>query len=287
MDPTAFDTLAHSFSTAGTRRRLLGVLIALLPVAGPVAPLEESAAQGRQHGHNRAHRPGRAKDNRKGKRKGQGKAEGQDDPCLPPTADLQAAIDAAPAGSTLRLCAGTFAAVNLTINKPLHIFGTGLHAPGAKVTILDAQFTGTAITVANNQIGGKEPIYGTLAGLTVKGSKLNVPAIVNAPGSALELASVTVTFNFGTGIRNAGTLRLRSTKVYENTTDQNGAGIFNTKNGMATLDEDCQVFLNRAGGTGGGIYLDSGSVNLARNDMVGNNRPNNCAPPNTIGNCLN
>src|SRR5262245_7318923 len=34
MDPTAFDTLVRSLSTADTRRRLLGRLVAMLPVSG-------------------------------------------------------------------------------------------------------------------------------------------------------------------------------------------------------------------------------------------------------------
>jgi hypothetical protein len=54
MDPSAFDTVARSVAHLGTRRRLLGVLTALLPAAGLGTLLEEGVAQGRQHGRNRA-----------------------------------------------------------------------------------------------------------------------------------------------------------------------------------------------------------------------------------------
>jgi hypothetical protein len=62
MDPAAFDTLVRSLSTADTRRRVLGRLIALLPVTGLGLTLEKTAARGRSHGPSHGHHPGKGTD---------------------------------------------------------------------------------------------------------------------------------------------------------------------------------------------------------------------------------
>jgi hypothetical protein len=57
---------------------------------------------------------------------------GSGTPCLPPTADLQNAINAAHSGDTLTLCAGTFPDIAAAITKNLTLVGAG-----TKQTILN------------------------------------------------------------------------------------------------------------------------------------------------------
>jgi hypothetical protein len=299
MDPTAFDTLARSFSQAGTRRRVLARLTALLPVAGLGMLLEEAADATRRHKRRRRRnrrRSGKHKDNRKGKRKGKGKEkeQGQPDPCLQPGTNLQAAINMAPAGGTITLCAGTFAAVNLQVNKPVTIVGQG-----AGVTILDAQLTATAITFNTNA---------ALMNLTVTRSPAGSPAIV--VNSSVSFTAISVANNFDAGILNNGDLSLSNvmvtvnqnsgiintnslnvangSQITNNSTAQNGGGLFNASTGMANVTAGCTITGNLANGMGGGIFNQTGgTVTLQAANIVTNNNPTNCAPPNTINNCLN
>jgi hypothetical protein len=71
MEGSTFDRLARAVSTAGSRRRLLGVL-ASVGLGGLLSQLDDASteAKRKRHGRRRSHRPGKHKDNRKGKRKG-------------------------------------------------------------------------------------------------------------------------------------------------------------------------------------------------------------------------
>ncbi|MER5917107.1 hypothetical protein ABT124_43870 [Streptomyces sp. NPDC001982] len=60
-----------------------------------------------------------------------------------------------------------------------------------------------------------------------------------------------------------------------------GGGIFHAT-GSTTLN-DSTVTGNRAG-DGGGIFKASGTVTL-NNTVVKRNKPNNCAPPNSVPGC--
>jgi hypothetical protein len=301
MDPTSFDALVRSYTQASSRRRVLAQLAVLLPAAGLGLRLEEEAEARRRRRRRQArHHPGKHKQNRKGKRKGNGKARDQGDNCLDAATDLQAAattlqaaINNTPPGGTLTLCAGTFPAVNLQINNPITIVGQG-----ANQTFLDAQLMDTAITFNMDS---------ALRNLTVQNAPALRPALF-LNNFTVTLSNVTISFNQGTGIFNQGdltlnnvtvttnqnigivnanSLTLNGTQVTNNNAAQRGGGLFNTMNGMAFVDANSTITGNFAGTAGGGIFLDTGTVTLRSANIVTGNTPTNCAPPNTINNCLN
>ena len=81
MDGSTFDRLTRALRTAGSRRRLLGVVTSL-GLGGLLGALDGDPTDAkRQHGRNRGHRPGKDKDNRKGKRNGGGGDRDEPAPC--------------------------------------------------------------------------------------------------------------------------------------------------------------------------------------------------------------
>jgi hypothetical protein len=72
MDGSTFDRLTRAVSSAGSRRRLLGLLTSV-GLGGLLRQLDDGASEAkRHHGRNRGHHPGKHKRHRKGKRKGNG-----------------------------------------------------------------------------------------------------------------------------------------------------------------------------------------------------------------------
>jgi hypothetical protein len=160
--------------------------------------------------------------------------------CLPATADLQSAIDAAGSGETIRLCAGTWALTSwfgfgLLISKNLTLMGAG-----ADQSIVD----GTR-SVRVLQISG--------------GAAVTVQDLTITKGTATS----------GGGIYNFGTLNLVGAKVTDNTATD-GAGIYNV-GGTVTLGAGSSVTGNSAGGNGGGINVVSGAVSLQTGSSVSGN----------------
>jgi hypothetical protein len=161
MHHDRFDAFVKTLSAAGTRRGLLRVGIALLP-AGLLWPGESEAGQQHRHSARNRRKSGNNKDNRKGKRKEKRKNKRLvDTPCLPPTADLQAAIYAAQPGSTLVLCAGTRTVRStILIDRNLELRGAG-----ADTTVLSGLDDATQARV---QVFGIRPrIHVKLRGLTI------------------------------------------------------------------------------------------------------------------------
>jgi hypothetical protein len=78
MNPTAFDTLARAFTTAGSRRRLLARLVAALPAVGVLAaredgPAASAAKRNRQQRNNpNNNNPNNNPNNNKNRNKGKG-----------------------------------------------------------------------------------------------------------------------------------------------------------------------------------------------------------------------
>lgn len=254
MDAPRFDALTRAMAT-GTRRTLLGLLL-MLPGVGNLVTLldvEEAAARknrrkGRKKPHKRARRRRQKRKRRKNtkntctrkpraricanrcgivKNRKTCQKKVNCGPCCPnllPTDDLQAAIDATPAGGTLTLCAGTWDLTStVTITGNLTLVGAG-----AGQTILDG------------------------------GEAARVVQIV--AGAAVILQNLTVTRgratggDAGGGIANSGDLTLRGVTVTGNASTEHGGGVYSSLVGALTVEAGTDVALNTAGGVGGGIY---------------------------------
>jgi hypothetical protein len=248
MEPVAFNTLVRLIVGVGTRRRLLARFAAHLPVAGLVALREETEARGRHHGHHRGHHPGKGKKNRKGKRNGgKGRRAGKCDVCTVsgkcPHTSIQAAHDAANAGDTLTLCAGTYTE-NVTISKPL----TLASRKGETVT-LQATSTGSVVTIQPDATT-------TLTKMWISGGN---GTLINGVLS-------------GGGIVNYGTLTVNGGTIVTQNTAARGGGIYNATNGTLTiLGNGTFVARNMASADGGGIYNDRGATLTIDNALVGKN----------------
>ncbi|MDF3040271.1 MAG: putative outer membrane protein pmp20 precursor [Thermomicrobiales bacterium] len=149
---------------------------------------------------------------------------------------VQAAIDAAKPGATIRLCPETYRG-RINIAKNLTLIGAertrsildggGALSPTAVLTVA----SGATVTVR---------------ALTVKG------------GNGGD----------GGGIDNAGTLTLDGVSVTANSANQ-GGGIVNRAGGTLTLTES-RVSGNKAGSQGGGLFVFGGDVTLTRTDVAAN-----------------
>lgn len=223
---------------------------------------------------------------------------------------VQAAINAAAPGETIRICAGAYNE-NLTVNqgKNLSLIGAG-QGNGAGNTIL--QGTGAAAVVAivmgatvhleNLRVtGGGTVQFGggifndggivTATNCTVTGNTCtsNGGGVDNS--GTMTLTGCTITGNNadfrGGGIGNSGTLFLANTIVSSNTAVDWGGGIYNFT-GPVTLDAASRVTGNHAKPAdpdgGGGIYKQGGTVTL-NGAVVSGNTPTNCSPLNTIAGC--
>jgi hypothetical protein len=182
--------------------------------------------------------------------------------CLPPTANLQGAIDAAPAGVTVTLCAGAWALTGtIRIARNLTLIGAG-----AGQSILDG--------------GGAVRVLQIAAGTTVTVQDLTITRGSDTLGwgihtkGALRLVRCAVTGNTATtqggGIINFGALLLTGTAVTGNSA-QFGGGIFND-NGTVTLQAGSRVSGNTAI-VGGAISNLAGSVTVETAALVCYNTP--------------
>jgi hypothetical protein len=135
---------------------------------------------------------------------------------------VQAAINGLPAGSTIRVCAGTYAPI--TINKNLTLIGVGDGANSGSNTILDAGGDGQVVRVNTD-------VTASLQGLRITGGN---------------------SISSGAGVFNNGTLAMTDCTVIDNATPEivQGAGIFNGGNLTMT---NCTISQNFAANYGGGI----------------------------------
>ncbi len=218
---------------------------------------------------------------------------------------IQQAIDAAPAGATLRIagyCAGTQSLSGQSqtafINKNLSLEGGytttnwGVSDPVANPTTLDAAAAGHVVNVAtgvtatvHNLIltGGLTPTGGgvlnagttTLSNVTITANNANNGGGV-ANSGALMLAGVNLSTNVATsggGLWNSGSsasATIVNSTVSGNTAHGAGGAVFNGQS--ATVDLTASTFAgNRAGSTGAGLDNETGGIAAILNStFVGN-----------------
>lgn len=182
---------------------------------------------------------------------------------------MQAALDATPAGSTIRLCAETYQET-ITITKNLTLLGLG---SGTSGTLIDGQGAGTVV------IGPGSTVILQALQITGSGSGTVLGGGIDTSGN-LTLTDCLVTGNHarecGGGIFNTGSLTLAGATVSSNTSEVDGGGICSLDAGTVTLLSST-VNSNTVGRSGGGILNGGISVTLDAASVVENNEPDNCA----------
>jgi predicted outer membrane repeat protein len=284
-------SLGRALGAVDSRRRLLGALVGA-PLLGAVLDLldpEEAEAKDRRRRRKRRHKrrknPGSRKKGCRPKskikacagkcgsvknRKTCGKRIDCGPCCLPPTEDLQAAIDTASAGATLTLCAGTWEVpATLEITRPVTLVGAG-----AGQTILDG---GNQRRVL--QITADVPV--TLQALTVtNGKDQHQGSGIFNQGTLLlvdtELISNEITEDLGSGrgggaIYSDNSVTLRNTVVRENTSSQTDAGGISIAAGTLTLETGSSIVANSAYFDGGGVYLAAGTLVMKSGSVIEEN----------------
>lgn len=312
MDARHFDALSRALSGPETRRRVLGVLVTLPAVGGGLSAFlspEETDAGGRRQRRKKRHKHGerRARKRRKHKKKPvctpvcAGRCGGAADGCggsctgSCPTnqicdnetcaacevclsgdctfTSVQAAIDAAAAGTTIRICPGTYVPTTpptgvalVTLSKNLTLVGAGMGSEPGTATIFDGALTHRVLFV-------NAGVTGTLRTLTVtQGIDPSGGGISNL--GTLSLDHVLVTENVGiaaaSGISNQGRLTLTDSIVRGNEPNNVGGGIFNSTSSVITLVRS--VVEQNTATNGGGIYNFRGTVELTDKSQITNNQ---------------
>jgi hypothetical protein len=173
---------------------------------------------------------------------------------------VQAAINGLPAGSIIRICAGTYVG-NVTVSKNLTLLGAGEGSDPASNTILDANGNGSPVTIPAG-------VTATVQGVRITGASGIVASGVTNNGT-LTMRDCTVTGNESTannsggGLRNGNgaSLTMTTCTVSGNTAGRDGGGIL-TLSGSLSMTA-CTVSDNTAGGLGGGIACNgSGTTQL-------------------------
>jgi hypothetical protein len=219
VDQHRFDTLTRAASGAPSRRAVVRGLLGAGFGLGTLRLSDAAAAK------------------RKKKRKKQKK----------PTCDVcgsgcrfksvQAAVDAAALGATIRLCPGTYRE-HVEVTKNLTLRGAG-----ADRTFLDGGDTASPTAVLYVSDGAVVRVRD----LTVRGGN-------SATGGGID--------------NEDGELTLERVRVTGNAGDE-GAGIF-THPGATLRLIDSRVSGNDASGGGGGLWVEGGTVSLTRSQVTGN-----------------
>jgi predicted outer membrane repeat protein len=214
---------------------------------------------------------------------------------------LQAAVDAASAGATLKVkgtCYGdTLLLKNLTIVGqsdpgfgPATLNGANSAAnTGSVVLVYQSATTISGLTIVggfSREGGGIQNLRGslTLTNSTVRGNRAEWAGggILNAEASA-TISNSTVSANtaegntaakYGGGIYNSGSLTLNNSTVTGNKSGQRGGGIFNGGGSFPSVTlNNSTVTANTTTSWGGGIYNGGGShgsVTLNSSTLTGN-----------------
>ncbi len=149
-----------------------------------------------------------------------------------------AAIQAASAGDTIQICAGTYPERLAIMGKALSLVGAG-----AATTIIDAGAAGTALTI--EQTGG--------AGVTVTGLTFTNGATATEGGGVRCVSS---------------TLQLRDSAVVANRATGGGGGLYTS---LCAVDISGTRFEQNDGGpTGGGAALTASTGTVRANQFINN-----------------
>lgn len=190
---------------------------------------------------------------------------------------ILAAINASPAGSTIRICAGTYSE-SITIGQNLTLIGAGSGDGGTLIETSDGASvisvdSGVTVTVQAVQITGRSNVV--LGGGVYTSGNLTLRDCLITDSLAREC---------GGGIYNDGSLTLVGTRVTANTSDNDGAGICVLNQGTASLQAST-VSGNTAGHEGGGVLNGGISLTLDAQSSVTGNHPDNCAG-NPVAGCI-
>jgi hypothetical protein len=192
-------------------------------------------------------------------------------PPPPPPGDLQvcatgapyrtigAAIAVAPAGATIRICAGTYHEHLSIVSKPLHLIGTS----GAAVTIVDGDATGIVLSVASTSAG----IGVIVEGLTIRNGK----TAVSGGGLRCQASKLTLILDVLAGNHAAGggglyasgcVLDIGRTRFTSNQAGDLGGGALLESCAGSVHDNE---FLGNQGVNGGGLSIREGTLTVLRN----------------------
>jgi parallel beta-helix repeat protein len=196
----------------------------------------------------------------------------------------QAAADAAPAGSVIRIAAGTYSppagkSQVLQVTESLIVQGgyrptDWYHAqPFAFPTIFDAQHLGSAIALDGNP---DQPIDVSLGGIQIIHGQAGQGGGISGSGVTLRLVQCMVSDNQASGsgggiyLADSSSLALELSRVYQNTSGDKGGGIAMVNaSGQSSLLRSW-IFGNSAASGGGGIYFAGGQLSLAAVMLVDN-----------------
>lgn len=318
VDTNQFDALTRAVARPSSRRAALALL-----AAGALSPLVPSGS------FDAASADGDDRGKKRRRRKRQREIRGQLPPpqAVPPTcdvcasgcsySDLRAAINAASAGATIRLCAGEYKpGPAISINKQLTLAGVGVSAtilkgsgqvrtmeigPAGNVTLRDLTVTGGK-ELQKHRLGGAGIIVWDRGRLTMErclvagNHAAEGGGITVNKGSSLTLVETAIEHNTaatiggGVLVRRGGTATIKSgTRIAENYARVWGAGIYAEESAVVTLESGSVVTENTGGEMGGGIVSSRATVNLADPSIVTGNQPDNCGGVvgSPIVNCVN
>lgn len=300
-DTTRFDALARIMSFHASRRTALAALL-----VGTLASLrhDDASADGNDQGKKRRRRKRRRE--KRGEQPPPQSAAAACDVCANGCAysDLRAAINAASAGATIRLCSEEYKpGPAISINKHLTLAGAGAGAtilkgsgqvrtmeigPAGNVTLRDLTITGGKET-QRQRLGGAGVIVWDRGILTMERCQVegNHAAegggITVNKGSSLTLIETAIEQNTAAGVgggllvRPGGAATIEAgTRIAENYARIWGAGIYAEDTAIVSLASGSAVTKNTSGEMGGGIVSRRATVNLADPSIVTGNHPDNC-----------
>lgn len=171
---------------------------------------------------------------------------------------VQEAIDALPAGSTIRICAGIYVGP-LSITGDITLVGAGDGLDPEHNTIIDANLDGPVVIASST-------VTATLQGLRLTGGSATYGAGVRNAGN-LTMTHCTVTGNtatsVGAGIYSQGPkLAMTNCVISDNTGQDNGGGLFSTSPVLTMTD--CEISFNETTDNAAGLHIEEGQATLTR-----------------------